>query len=55
MARHPEWDRMATDQKLEFLHEWADNVSKSLQTLETQIRGLDARLRAAEEKGGEKS
>jgi len=46
---------MATEQKLDFLHEWCDNLSRALQGAQASIQNLHERLRVAEGKAGGKA
>jgi hypothetical protein len=50
MTNYPAWKDMTDHQKLEFLYEWCERMSREIQSQGGWIHGLHARLEKVEAK-----
>ena len=49
---YPAWKEMTDEEKFDFLHQWCENLSRSVQQQGAWIQHLHERLRAVEAKAG---
>ncbi len=53
MSHVPTWKNATDEQKFEFLYDWCDNLSRSLQAVQAGAHGLHERLSLVEAKVAE--